>query len=97
MKLRLKEEALAASLRFYHVFQLVMEREQYDNQVSKPSYKMITHAAIHSSTAVRSSPACVYTQLVTMASLSLAAKVHEAPVKLSDVINTCYRSVIGSI
>ena len=31
-------------------------------------------------------------QLVVMAVLSLAAKAKEVPVKLSDVVNTCYRS-----
>ena len=35
---------------------------------------------------------CVVSQLVVMATLSLAAKAKEMPVKLSDVVNTCYRS-----
>ena len=35
---------------------------------------------------------CVVSQLVVMATLSLAAKAKDMPVKLSDVVNTCYRS-----
>ena len=34
---------------------------------------------------------------MSMAALSLAAKVCEIPLKLSDVVNTCYRSGVGFI
>ena len=51
-----------------------------------------THAYLHT---------CTYThalqQLVVMASLNLAAKVKEMPVKLSDIVNTCHRSTHYSL
>ena len=39
----------------------------------------------------RSALTYFWPQLVAMAALNLASKIQEIPLKLSDVVNTCYR------
>ena len=79
LKLRLSEIAVASALQYCHTFWQEMQADHYDDEVSEE--RVVVGSVIDLQSC----------QLVAMAALSLAVKVCEIPVKLSDVVNTCYR------